>query len=230
MGFLIPVMGYSQANLEIWPVTLTSSSNKTPVLWIKNLSTKSSSLQIRVLNWKQKKNEDIYSEQNAVYPQPSFLVIGPAEQIPVRFFGIEEKGEKELSYKVVISELPVYSGVEKHKKNSISILMQYVIPFFVYQNNVSNLILPGSDGIPKEKHQIDISKIDGELYLKNMGVTHIKVDKLTLCNLKQNCQSKKMPVTYILPGSDRKLTQVNNKFESGYLKISSGNYKESFSY
>lgn len=196
---LTPFICHSQANLEIWPVTISASSKEqVSVLWLKNVSDSSTSLQVRVLTWEQKDNKNIYSEQNRIYAEPSFMVIAAGKQTPIRFFGVDKKGEKELSYKVVIDELPQPS--EANKTAKIKVRMQYILPFFVYQDGMNRAFIPGADSLPKENHSI-IGKIEGKnLLIFNNSVTHLKVTGFNFCHRAVNCIERKEPVGYVLPG------------------------------
>lgn len=225
--FVTPEVCFSQASLELWPVTLTASAEKpNPVLWIKNVGKTSTSIQVRVVQWEQVDKNNVYSEQDSVYPTPIFLVIPAGTQSPVRFFGMNRKGNKELQYRVVIDELPQPGG---DTDNHVKVRMQYILPFFLYQNGLDDSLLPGSDGLPRENHHVRWLLKDGKLEIKNNSKTHLKITSFALCTGNSTCTEQQIPVSYVLPGREIVFIIKNKEINgSKRLIVKSGNRKEVF--
>jgi fimbrial chaperone protein len=193
---------FAAANMEIWPVTISfTGSAKNSIFWLKNVGSESVSLQVRVLNWQQADSKNLYAEQNEVYTVPAFTIIPPQKKIPIRIYGIKNQGDKEHDLKVIIDELPTPDVIQKSTQNNIKIRMQYILPLFVYGQKLQPAILPGADGVPKEKHHLIWSVEKNTLWIENHDKTHVKITSIDFKCGKKSCYHQDIPVSYVLPNA-----------------------------
>ncbi|MFC0228340.1 fimbrial biogenesis chaperone [Serratia aquatilis] len=193
---------FAAANMEIWPVTISFiGSAKNSVFWLKNVGSDSVSLQVRVLNWRQADGKNLYAEQNEVYTVPAFTIIPPQKKVPIRIYGINNQDAQEHDFKVIIDELPTPDVNQESTQNNIKIRMQYILPLFAYGQALPPDILPGADGVPKEKHHLIWSVKNNKLLIENHDKTHIKMTSVDFQCGKNSCYHQDIPVSYVLPNT-----------------------------
>ncbi|SFM97065.1 fimbrial chaperone protein [Izhakiella capsodis] len=195
---------FASADLEIWPVTVSWSTQTTiPTVWLRNVGKDSVSLQVRILKWQQQNNQNIYSDQNTIYSLPTFVNLGPGQELPFRIYGENTNGRNEDAYRIVIDQLPQLNLKPlKLNDSAVDIRMQYVLPFFVYQKGINKNDLPNIDGFPGEKHHIQWSVKGGNLQIQNFSKTHLKIISVALRCGAEICFKKNIPVTYVLSGAN----------------------------
>lgn len=200
---LIPCRCFASADLEIWPVTVSwSTQNRTPTVWLRNVGKNSVSLQIRLLKWSQRNNQNIYSDQDQAYAIPTFINLQSRQELPIRIYGEKTSGSIEQAYRIVIDQLPELNIAPHQQQNAIDIRMQYILPFFVYEQEMSSKLLPDINGFPREKHHIHWSLNANGLAIKNLSQTHMKITSITLLCSGVTCFQQSTPVSYVLPGAD----------------------------
>ncbi|HTF95129.1 MAG TPA: fimbria/pilus periplasmic chaperone [Cellvibrio sp.] len=121
------------ANLAVWPINprIDAPASATMV-WVKNNSaTEEIVLQARVLSWRQHENRDQYDSQDDLVVSPPLITVKPGVQQVFRVInrrGIIENVEQELSYRLLIDEIPV---ANKADGAALNFQMRYSLPLFV---------------------------------------------------------------------------------------------------
>lgn len=121
------------ANLAVWPINprIDAPASATMV-WVKNNSpTEEIVLQARVLSWKQNENRDHYDPQDDLVVSPPLITVKPGVQQVFRVInrkGVIENVEQELSYRLLIDEIPV---ANKADGAALNFQMRYSLPLFV---------------------------------------------------------------------------------------------------
>lgn len=118
------------AGLQVSPTMVTFQGNDTSeVVHLFNRSDAESTMQIRVFRWEQNKGEDLLDATEDILASPPVqTVAGGGEQVVRLVRQGATPGNDELSYRVLVDELPQAMAP---KSSGVSMLLRFSIPVFV---------------------------------------------------------------------------------------------------
>ena len=198
--FLFSPFAYAQGAIELTPLRLVlSDSVTTSTLIVKNRSDTPTLVQLKLLSWSQKNNEDVLEPSRDVLISPPVFTI-PANGAQILRAVLRRKADanKELCYRLYVREIedqsrPVTNG-------SVNALLNISIPIFIEPvAKLSSKLLwhASTDGA----HKINIK-------LVNDGSQHIQIKSFQLSSGSANSISQNV-MRYVLPGNSTKWTFEN---------------------
>lgn len=185
-------------SFKVYPVKVfLDGKRKTDKLIVKNEDNDRLNLQLFAFHWRQdSEGNDIYEPTKDIVITPKILSIEKDEERIVRVGTKSHQGEKELSYRVFMEELPV----KKSDGAGVKIVLKVGVPVFIKSTKEKK------DGTIEEVWLQD-EKI--KVRVKNNGNTH-----LMLCSIKAIGYDKEGKESfqhnikgwYLLPGVSRVYT------------------------
>ena len=129
--------GAMAGTFQISPIRITLSGKKPiAVLTVRNDSTESSVMQLRVMSWSQSGNDDIYTPTDEVLATPPIFTV-PAGGTQIIRVGIRRKADArlELAYRLFLQEVPVTNVATQD--SGVRVALRFGIPVFVTPANKS---------------------------------------------------------------------------------------------
>lgn len=208
--------------MNIWPtnpyMVLKENSKvnrqEAALLFLDNGKRDNVRYQVRVFRWRQDNNQDIYSQQDDIQPQPPIIDFSNDQKQAVRLIKLNQSKSfsQEEAYRIIIDEIP--NSAIKH--TGIQFRMRLVIPFFVYSSQVNGDYIPGISGIPKKIPSTSwkIVKEGGGymLEIKNTGSVHLRLSDLFFSHKGSITHAyvlKRGLVGYVLPGQSMRFKLKN---------------------
>lgn len=134
-GLLVPCLG-SAASLHVVPVSLRMPPGQmATALTLENQGDQPLVAQVRIFEWDQTPGEDVLHLQDQLQVSPPMARLAPHSTQVARVIRVAPgSGEKELTYRLLIDELPDPAAGAGH---SIEIRLRYSVPLFVLTNTTS---------------------------------------------------------------------------------------------
>ncbi|MDC7860789.1 molecular chaperone [Pantoea ananatis] len=186
----------------------------TALLFLDNGKKDNVRYQVRIFRWKQNNNQDIYSQQDEIQPQPPIIDFSNDNKQVVRLMRLSQSkiSSQEEAYRIIIDEIP--KSAIKH--TGIQFRMRLVIPFFVYSSQASDDYIPGISGIPKKIPSTSWKIIkEGERYMleiKNTGSVHLRLSDVFFSHKGSITHAYVLSrglVGYVLPGQSMRFKLKN---------------------
>lgn len=121
----------------LWPIDpwLPADANATE-LWIQNQGNSATTMQVRIVRWKQEDGLERYTAQQDVVASPPIVTIGTGSKQLIRLIkqasvpaGIEQ------AYRIIVDEIP-QPDAKAEPAIGLKLQMRYSIPLFVYGQGV----------------------------------------------------------------------------------------------
>ena len=164
------------ASLQVSPVTLSFQPSQPALgLTLRNTGDASLTGQVRIFAWSQNGKDDVLEPVQALVASPPMVVIPAQGEQLVRVVRTNRQpADHELSYRLLIDELPPPQGATNSGEISggVNFRLRYSIPVFVP--------LPGAAGEPKLSWSL--RQHDGAWYLAagNQGAAHAQLSVVKL--------------------------------------------------
>lgn len=188
-AFLFSSVAYAAGSIQLSPLRLLmSDSVNTATLIVKNRGNTPSLVQVELLNWTQKANEEILEPtRDVLISPPVFTIAANSEQILRVVLRRKADSNKELSYRLILREVEDKSQVVS--AGEIKVLLNISIPVFVQPSNKPQPQLVWRASVEDEK----------KLHIKliNNGTQHIQIKSFKLLNGDKNISQSTM--RYVLP-------------------------------
>ena len=199
-AFLLSTFSYAQGSIQLAPLRLVLSDSTTiSTLIVKNRSSTPTLVQLELLSWSQKNNQDVLEPtRDVLISPPVFTIPANGEQILRAVLRRKPDANKELCYRLFVREVEDQS--RPVTKGSVNVLLNISIPIFIEPAaKVSSKLLwhASLDGANK----INIK-------LVNDGLQHIQIKSFQLSNDSANPISQNV-MRYVLPGSSTEWTFEN---------------------
>lgn len=182
------------AGLQVSPTMVTFQGNDTSeVLHLFNRSDAESTMQIRVFRWTQDKGEDLLDKTDDILASPPVQkVAGDGEQIVRLVRQGAAPGNDELSYRVLVDELPQATAL---KGAGVNMLLRFSVPVFVP---------PAGGGKPEIKARWSTGA-DGkhQIQLENVGNVHAQIVAPRLIENGHQAELSAGLYGYVLPHQTR---------------------------
>ena len=198
-AFLFSTFSYAQGSIELAPLRLVLSDSVTiSTLIVKNRSSTPTLVQLELLSWSQKNNQDVLEPtRDVLISPPVFTIPANGEQILRAVLRRKADANKELCYRLFVREVQDQS--QPVTKGSVNVLLNISIPIFIEPaaKASSKLLWHATTDV----HKVNIK-------LVNDGLQHIQIKSFQLSNDSANPISQNV-MRYVLPGSSTEWTFEN---------------------
>lgn len=197
------------ASLAVWPINprIDAPASATMV-WVKNNNANEEVvLQARILTWSQQDNRDHYEAQDNLVVSPPMVTVQPGAQQVFRIInrqGVVTGRAQELSYRVIIDEIPVAAKAEG---TVLSFQMRYSLPLFVGipSDYEKKNIIERQHAMASHLHYRLIEAPEKAIEITNNGKSNARLSKVKIL------QANSVDVTpisegllgYVLAGANR---------------------------
>ena len=198
------------AAVLIWPTHIfIDSKEKAAAMWLENRGNTLQTYQMRIYAWSHNGNEEELTEQDNIVGSPPIMQIEPAKRQLVRLIRTNTPPPgKELTYRVILDEIPPAEPQTQDKANGIQFRMRYSVPVFVFGEGLSAQSMQGSGKIEADKAVIENSlswriknsKKQKTLEVRNNGPVHVHLRNLTFAKTNETKTDPAGAAGYVLPG------------------------------
>lgn len=191
------------ATILLWPIDpWLSADTKATELWIQNQGNSPTTMQVRIMRWKQENGFERYTAQQDVVASPPIVTIGKDGKQLIRLIkqssipmGVEQ------AYRIIVDEIP-QPGDKSQPEIGLKIQMRYSIPLFVYGQGIPT-IKEGAHHALVETNNLSWKIVqDGgkpALQVRNQGDVHVRLSQVAL---DQRTIADGL-LGYVLPNSSR---------------------------
>lgn len=131
---------HAAATILLWPIDpWLSADTKATELWIQNQGNSATTMQVRIVRWKQENGYERYTAQQDVVASPPIVTIGKEGKQLIRLIkqntvpmGVEQ------AYRIIVDEIPQPSD-KSQPEIGLKIQMRYSIPLFVYGEGIPTI-------------------------------------------------------------------------------------------
>lgn len=161
------------ATILLWPIDpwLAADANATE-LWIQNQGNSATTMQVRIVRWKQEDGHERYAAQQDVVASPPIVTIGTGSKQLIRLIkqapvpaGVEQ------AYRIIVDEIP-QPDAKAEPAIGLKLQMRYSIPLFVYGQGIPT-IKEGAHHALVETRNLSwrVTRADGQpvLEVRNRG-------------------------------------------------------------
>ncbi len=122
------------ATILLWPIDpwLAADANATE-LWIQNQGNSATTMQVRIVRWKQEDGHERYAAQQDVVASPPIVTIGTGSKQLIRLIkqapvpaGVEQ------AYRIIVVDEIPQPDAKAEPAIGLKLQMRYSIPLFVY--------------------------------------------------------------------------------------------------
>lgn len=195
------------ATILLWPIDpWLAADMKATELWVQNQGNSATTMQVRIVRWKQENGLERYTAQQEVVASPPIVTIGKGSKQLIRLIkqgnvpvGVEQ------AYRIIVDEIPQPQDKETPQMG-LKLQMRYSIPLFVYGQGIET-IKEGAHHALVEPRNLSwrVVRENGQpaLQVRNQGDVHVRLSQVTL---QQGGQTRTLAdglLGYVLPGSAR---------------------------
>lgn len=199
---------YAAATILLWPIDpwLAEDRNATE-LWLENQGNTTTTMQVRIVGWRQDRGFERYQPQQDVVASPPILRIEKGQKQLIRLIrqaatpaGIEQ------AYRIIIDEIPQPEN-DQEPQIGLKLQMRYSIPLFVYGQGITTYKNGAHSALvdPKKLSWRIVSESDGPaVEVRNNDNVHVRLSKVTLRQNGQRFNLAEGLLGYVLPGEFRR--------------------------
>lgn len=208
---IVSQLTYAASNMLVWPIyQMIESDQKGSILWLENRGNNDVNLQVRILRWNQKDQQDVYQDQQDVVASPPFMLVPAGQRQLVRILKqVNIPAQQELAYRIVIDEIP--SQVQPAQATvGLNLQMRYVLPLFLYGNDISTVVRTdkkhGSKTVTQPVLRWNIESQGNKKFIAfhNSGIVHARISNVFFGDSndpqKASTVIAKGLLGYVLPG------------------------------
>lgn len=205
---LVSAGANSAATILLWPIDpwLAAESNATE-LWIQNQGNTPTTMQVRIVRWRQDDGFERYQPQQDVVASPPIVRIEKGSKQLIRL--IKQSGVPagvEQAYRIIVDEIPQPDSGDKPQMG-LKVQMRYSLPLFVYGQGIQTWAQGEHHArVDPAKLRWRVVRGDGQpqLEVRNDNDVHLRLSKVML---RQNGAQHTMAqglLGYVLSGSTRR--------------------------
>lgn len=195
------------ATILLWPIDpWLSADTKATELWIQNQGNSATTMQVRIVRWRQENGYERYTAQQDVVASPPIVNISKGSKQLIRLIkqsdvpmGVEQ------AYRIIVDEIPQPSDTSQPEMG-LKLQMRYSIPLFVYGQGIQT-IKEGAHHALVETNNLSWRVVqDGgqpALQVSNRGDVHVRLSQVALGQGGQKRTLAEGLLGYVLPGSTR---------------------------
>ncbi|HDR2752514.1 MULTISPECIES: molecular chaperone [Enterobacter] len=199
---------HAAATILLWPIDpWLSADAKATELWIQNQGNSSTTMQVRIVRWKQEEGFERYTAQQDVVASPPIVTIGKDSKQLIRLIkqGAVPMGV-EQAYRIIVDEIP-QPDAKAEPTIGLKLQMRYSIPLFVYGQGIPTIKEGAHHALVESKNlSWRVTQEGGHpaLEVRNQGDVHVRLSQVTL---EQGGQKRTVAdglLGYVLPDSTRR--------------------------
>ncbi|EQC2550961.1 fimbrial biogenesis chaperone [Enterobacter sichuanensis] len=208
-AWVLAVTGQVQAaaTILLWPIDpWLAADTKATELWIQNQGNSATTMQVRIVRWKQENGHERYTAQQDVVASPPIVTIAAGSKQLIRLIkqasvpaGVEQ------AYRIIVDEIP-QADVKAEPAIGLKLQMRYSIPLFVYGQGIPT-IKEGAHHAVVETRNLSwrVTQAGGQpaLEVQNRGDVHVRLSQVALEQGGQKRTIAEGLLGYVLPGSSR---------------------------
>jgi fimbrial chaperone protein len=208
-AWVLAVTGQVQAaaTILLWPIDpWLAADAKATELWIQNQGNSATTMQVRIVRWKQEDGHERYTAQQDVVASPPIVTIAVGSKQLIRLIkqasvpaGVEQ------AYRIIVDEIP-QADVKAEPAIGLKLQMRYSIPLFVYGQGIPT-IKEGAHHAVVETRNLSwrVTQAGGQpaLEVQNRGDVHVRLSQVALEQGGQKRTIAEGLLGYVLPGSSR---------------------------
>lgn len=195
------------ATILLWPIDpWLAADAKATELWIQNQGNSATTMQVRIVRWKQEDGHERYTAQQDVVASPPIVTIAAGSKQLIRLIkqasvpaGVEQ------AYRIIVDEIP-QADVKAEPAIGLKLQMRYSIPLFVYGQGIPT-IKEGAHHAVVETRNLSwrVTQAGGQpaLEVQNRGGVHVRLSQVALEQGGQKRTIAEGLLGYVLPGSSR---------------------------
>ncbi len=195
------------ASILLWPIDpwLSADTNATE-LWVQNQGNSATTMQVRIVRWRQENGLERYTAQQEVVASPPIVTIAKGSKQLIRLI---KQGQVpvgvEQAYRIIVDEIP-QPQENATPQIGLKLQMRYSIPLFVYGQGITT-IKEGEHHALVEPRNLSwrVVRDNGQpaLQVRNQGDVHVRLSQVTLTQGGQKRTMADGLLGYVLPGSER---------------------------
>ncbi|MCA2025119.1 molecular chaperone [Enterobacter sp. K16B] len=208
-AWVLAAAGQAQAaaTILLWPIDpWLAADAKATELWIQNQGNSATTMQVRIVRWKQEDGHERYTAQQDVVASPPIVTIAAGSKQLIRLIkqasvpaGVEQ------AYRIIVDEIP-QADVKAEPAIGLKLQMRYSIPLFVYGQGIPT-IKEGAHHAVVETRNLSwrVTQAGGQpaLEVQNRGDVHVRLSQVALEQGGQKRTIAEGLLGYVLPGSSR---------------------------
>lgn len=207
LGMAAVGQAQAAATILLWPIDpwLAADANATE-LWIQNQGNSATTMQVRIVRWKQEGGYERYTAQQDVVASPPIVTIQKGNKQLIRLIkqGAVPAGT-EQAYRIIVDEIP-QPDAKAEPTIGLKLQMRYSIPLFVYGQGIPT-VKEGAHHALVETRNLSwrVTRADGQpaLEVRNQGDVHVRLSQVALEQGGQKRTVAEGLLGYVLPGSTR---------------------------
>jgi len=198
---------HAAATILLWPIDpWLSAETKATELWIQNQGNSATTMQVRIVRWKQEGGYERYSAQQDVVASPPIVTIGKGSKQLIRLIkqgtvlmGVEQ------AYRIIVDEIP-QPDAKADPAIGLKLQMRYSIPLFVYGQGIPTIKEGAHHALVDTKNlSWRVAQEGGQpvLEVRNQGDVHVRLSQVALEQGGQKRTIAEGLLGYVLPHSAR---------------------------
>lgn len=198
---------HAAATILLWPIDpWLSAETKATELWIQNQGNSATTMQVRIVRWKQEGGYERYSAQQDVVASPPIVTIGKGSKQLIRLIkqGTVPMGV-EQAYRIIVDEIP-QPDAKADPAIGLKLQMRYSIPLFVYGQGIPTIKEGAHHAFVDTKNlSWRFAQEGGQpvLEVRNQGDVHVRLSQVALEQGGQKRTIAEGLLGYVLPHSAR---------------------------
>ncbi|WP_370968170.1 fimbrial biogenesis chaperone [Enterobacter wuhouensis] len=198
---------HAAATILLWPIDpWLSAETKATELWIQNQGNSATTMQVRIVRWKQEGGYERYSAQQDVVASPPIVTIGKGSKQLIRLIkqGTVPMGV-EQAYRIIVDEIP-QPDAKADPAIGLKLQMRYSIPLFVYGQGIPTIKEGAHHALVDTKNlSWRVAQEGGQpvLEVRNQGDVHVRLSQVALEQGGQKRTIAEGLLGYVLPHSAR---------------------------
>lgn len=195
------------ATILLWPIDpWLSADTKATELWIQNQGSGATTMQVRIVRWRQENGFERYAAQQDVVASPPIVTIAKGSKQLIRLIkqttipiGVEQ------AYRIIVDEIP-QPDAKAEPEIGLKLQMRYSIPLFAYGQGIPT-IKEGAHHALADTQKLSwrIIQEAGQpaLQVRNQGDVHVRLSQVTLSQGGRKRALAEGLLGYVLPDSTR---------------------------
>ena len=198
---------HAAATILLWPIDpWLSAETKATELWIQNQGNSATTMQVRIVRWRQDGGYERYSAQQDVVASPPIVTIGKGSKQLIRLIkqGTVPMGV-EQAYRIIVDEIP-QPDAKADPAIGLKLQMRYSIPLFVYGQGIPTIKEGAHHALVDTKNlSWRVAQEGGQpvLEVRNQGDVHVRLSQVALEHGGQKRTIAEGLLGYVLPHSAR---------------------------
>jgi len=196
------------ASLQVSPIRVEfEPTEQAQALNLSNNGTEPLEAQVRVQRWSQADGREVLSPADDIVASPAIVRIAPGQRQVVRLVRAHPvAGGKELSYRVLVDELPKQ---QSQQEGGLKVLLRYSIPVFVaatrqLADQATGKASPAETDLTRVSAKLERGDNGkSQLHVRNDGISHVRISFLSLSGSNGSRQSLGNGlIGYVLAGQE----------------------------